>query len=373
MKRLVYVLASVMVMVMACGGAAESLARTWTSADGQHTFEAELVAVKLGWARLRSADGREVSVPLARLSEADRTFIAEHSAQPPAQPPQAEAPQAESPQMKPPAMKPSGTTPSEAVTGAVKLEAEVAWDSTMRTDADGKALPPPLIVSILARGEAAAQAVAFGFVAASQAEDDAGGALSASEDGFGMDDPSTEFVLVDRRDEFFAKHPAQGVRIPLSFAPPGQPIKRIALLQGTFKLRTGGTQQTVIVKGPFPKGGKALAEPALTAAQLVIRARSDDPSGVVLEIEGDREVITRLELTDAAGKELQEGYSTSESGGPLVYTLFASEKLPADVQVRIHLVADAKVIDVPFKFENLAVPSPPKRGNDASGAAGIGF
>ncbi len=364
MKRLVCVLA----LTMACGAAAESLARTWTSADGQHAFEAELVAVKLGWARLRGADGREISVPLARLSEADRTFIAEHLAQPPAQSPKAEAPQ-----VRPPALKPPGTAPSEAPAGAVKLKAEVAWDSTMRTDADGKALPPPLIVSILASGEAAAQAVAFGFVAATQAEDDAGGALSASEDGFRMDDPSTEFVLVDRRDEFFAKHPADGVRIPLSFAPPGQPIKKIALLQGTFKLRTGGTQQTVIVKGPFPKDGKALAEPALKTAQLVIRARSDDPSSVVLEIEGDRDVITRLELTDAAGKELQEGYSTSVSGGLLVYTLFAAEKLPANAQVRIHLVADAKVIDVPFKFENLAVPPPSKVRNGTSGPAGTGF
>ena len=49
--------------------------RKWTDVTGSFSVEAELVAVKAGYALLKRADGSEVSVPILKLSAADRAFI----------------------------------------------------------------------------------------------------------------------------------------------------------------------------------------------------------------------------------------------------------------------------------------------------------
>jgi hypothetical protein len=54
---------------------APSKLRTWTDASGSFTVEAELVEVAEGNVRLRMADGSLVTVPLAKLSEADREHV----------------------------------------------------------------------------------------------------------------------------------------------------------------------------------------------------------------------------------------------------------------------------------------------------------
>lgn len=50
--------------------------RTWTDATGKFSVEAELVEVVDGVALLKKADGRQIKVPLGKLSAADREFIA---------------------------------------------------------------------------------------------------------------------------------------------------------------------------------------------------------------------------------------------------------------------------------------------------------
>jgi thiol-disulfide isomerase/thioredoxin len=55
--------------------------RTWTDTTGKFNVSAALVQVEGGVATLRRSDGQELSVPLEKLSDADRKFIA---AQPPA-------------------------------------------------------------------------------------------------------------------------------------------------------------------------------------------------------------------------------------------------------------------------------------------------
>ena len=50
-------------------------ARKWTSNDGRYSVEAELVELADGRVRLKKAEGATVTVPLERLSEADRQFL----------------------------------------------------------------------------------------------------------------------------------------------------------------------------------------------------------------------------------------------------------------------------------------------------------
>jgi hypothetical protein len=50
-------------------------ARKWTSSDGNFSIEADLVAFADGQVTLKKADGETISVPIARLSAADRRFV----------------------------------------------------------------------------------------------------------------------------------------------------------------------------------------------------------------------------------------------------------------------------------------------------------
>jgi thiol-disulfide isomerase/thioredoxin len=52
-----------------------SAERTWTDESGKFSVTAEYVGVKSGMVLLRKANGKEVSVPLKKLSEADRGFV----------------------------------------------------------------------------------------------------------------------------------------------------------------------------------------------------------------------------------------------------------------------------------------------------------
>lgn len=72
------VVAAVAFVAVASGLAGQL--RDWTYDSGSHTVTAELVDVRRGEVVLRGADGEHVSVPIERLSQADRDFIKEHSA-----------------------------------------------------------------------------------------------------------------------------------------------------------------------------------------------------------------------------------------------------------------------------------------------------
>jgi hypothetical protein len=52
------------------------LFRTWTSSNGKYTIEAFLVRKEDGVAHLRMKDGKVIQVPIAKLSAADRKFLA---------------------------------------------------------------------------------------------------------------------------------------------------------------------------------------------------------------------------------------------------------------------------------------------------------
>jgi thiol-disulfide isomerase/thioredoxin len=91
-------------------GATVAEVRTWKSADGNFTVQAELLAVQDGSIRLRKDDGTELTVPLAKLSTADRQFAKENAPSAAAQSPAGEA-KAESKQTaKPSALKPAATS-----------------------------------------------------------------------------------------------------------------------------------------------------------------------------------------------------------------------------------------------------------------------
>lgn len=77
MKSRLFLLAA----VAAWAWVAEAPARTWSDRSGEFEVEAELVVSKGGIVRLRKTDGKVISVPLRRLSDADQEFLREQAKQ----------------------------------------------------------------------------------------------------------------------------------------------------------------------------------------------------------------------------------------------------------------------------------------------------
>lgn len=70
-------------MVVAIVGSSSLAApREWTDGTGRFRVDAELVGVQDGKVLLKKPDGSEVSVPLEKLSEADRAFVAQQTSRP---------------------------------------------------------------------------------------------------------------------------------------------------------------------------------------------------------------------------------------------------------------------------------------------------
>jgi uncharacterized protein (TIGR03067 family) len=63
--------------------ATAATARKWTDASGQFSVEAEFVEIKNGEVFLKKADGVVISVPVSKLSEADRSYLTLRPAAPP--------------------------------------------------------------------------------------------------------------------------------------------------------------------------------------------------------------------------------------------------------------------------------------------------
>jgi hypothetical protein len=53
----------------------ETIMRTWTDSTGKHHVEAEFLELDNGKVRLKRRDGKEVVMPLGRLSPADQQFV----------------------------------------------------------------------------------------------------------------------------------------------------------------------------------------------------------------------------------------------------------------------------------------------------------
>jgi CubicO group peptidase (beta-lactamase class C family) len=85
MKTLLLV---ILIGAMSLAAAEPGWARKWSDANGKFSVEAELVEVKADNVVLRKADGSEITVPLARLSQVDRRHLEAlgHQAPPPGEP-----------------------------------------------------------------------------------------------------------------------------------------------------------------------------------------------------------------------------------------------------------------------------------------------
>lgn len=326
--------------------------RTWTDSTGKFQVDAELVEVQDGTVVLRRADGRTVRVPLKRLSKSDQQYVAEHQ-----------------------------TADDTAAADELKITAEAEWGPAFFAPEGDDAPEPPLQISILIGGKAAAQSSAFGGLKLESIKDgrdrELEGKLDSMMGGF-MNDQD-QMQLIDRTSQF-KKHPKDGVRIPIEIENPPSPIDSIKEIRGTVKLRTGGRHENVVVEDIKKQLDQPIDDATLKQAKISVQASSqtsedsapDDGFGfgfgggaaetIVVKARGELEPLTRVELVDADGKLLETVMTGSAGFGQQIhYSLGFAKPIPEDARLRLVLHLDAEEITVPFKINDIKVPPVPEQ------------
>ena len=315
-------------------------ARTWQDSTGKFRVEAEFVDLKGDIVRLKKADDQVISVPLERLSEADRKFLKEQS---------------------------KGS--EGAAAEDLKIDVKSEWSPFPSFGEDGKPAGHKLELSVFIRGEQATQASAFGKLELDPVKDDAGRPLEAKLGGMHL---SGEEMVPVKRDDFFAKHPKDGLRIPIEIASPG-PIKRLDAVSGTITLRTGGEYETITVEKATNHVGKPFEQSEIKLE--IGRGKGDSETAglagfgaeaaemVTVDVGGDLQSLVEVMLTDPKGKPLDTAITgTSGFGKNMTYSFGLEKPLPEDAQLRLTLHKDAKEVAVPFAAKDVKVPPVPKAG-----------
>ena len=66
---------SILVCLLEFVALASAEQRTWTSADGKFSVEAELLEINGPAVKIKTAAGKEISLPLTKLSQKDRDYV----------------------------------------------------------------------------------------------------------------------------------------------------------------------------------------------------------------------------------------------------------------------------------------------------------
>ena len=221
---------------------------------------------------------------------------------------------------------------------------------------------PPLIVGFEVVGEPAASATAYGHLQIPAAQDDQGKSLRLVSPPIPQNDPTDRFVPLQR-----------GMMYPGTFGPPEDKIriffmlerptgsaKQLSVLEGTVQLMGGGEQRTVTIPDVLQKAGKAFESPDLEAVGLTVTpeaAAEDEKKSLSVTVAGEPLNLADIVPVDATGEELHVTQKTvMRNGDSTKYTIQAEQDLPADVGLRLTILADQTIATVPFKFESVPLP-----------------
>lgn len=309
--------------------ASQTRAREWTDSTGRYTVEAELVEVTDDKVLLKKTDGRIVSVPLARLSAADRDYVN--------------------------SLVEQGPNGPEAAEKAINQKLTLSYEKPFGVFAPHSV--EPLFGTLELTGKAVEQATAYGFVRVKTAKDDTGQVLRLIKSQFSFDDPTKGFVEFDS----FGKE-NDTATIHLMFERPSTTATHLAVVEGSVRLMTGGRREEVVVDNVLQKSGSTLSAPPLKAAGMRLRAQEpgegdvEDPAKAIsIVVNGPTDILHEIALVDSGGEKLNLGQTSFSFGRTTHYTLESQEKLPADTKLKLTLVSGQQPMTVPFKFVNVAI------------------
>ena len=368
--------------------------RTWTSGNGKYEIEATMVeqlddSVKLK----RSDNGKLITVPLNRLSKADQDFLntrlgAVSSSKPDAPDSgsstkgsttegsstkgstEGSSSKASSPEdsaargsstkdsspkgnaTKGSARKGSATKGSSTKLANLNVSARAQWSKFPYENENARDLE----LLIEAKGEAAATAVRFGLLKMQTCETDKG-PIETKEENY----ITKEFAKVKRSEqEFFNEHPKDGVRVVLKFEHPNEELSRFETVKGEFKIKTGGSRQTIELADVLQTLDKNIDDPKLKALGLEVKPNRDE-GNVRINLQGKLDSVVKVHLLDQRGNKPDGLLGTSWGGAGNAFSYnFQFENdasIPANLMFRIDVAEDLEELAIPFDLQKVDIPS----------------
>ena len=226
--------------------------------------------------------------------------------------------------------------------------------------------PPELVVTLELTGGPAADATQYGKIRVKSAKDDKGTAIRSKKDDYQYSEMLKGFVSINRQMMFMGQSDKvkDKLRVDLKFEPARRSATKIALLEGSLKLRVGKPKE-VIISGVRQKAGQTIQDATLEKAGLtlkIVKAKtggffaSDPKKSVSIELAGNTDLVMDIELIDTSGKSLSNSSSSSGGGKKISRTLMSMEDLPPNTAVKIVLALGMEEVEVPFKLEDLPLP-----------------
>jgi len=227
-----------------------------------------------------------------------------------------------------------------------------------------------LTMTLELRGNGVVDATHYGKIAVKSARDDRGRPLKLHEQfSVGLDDPREGFVAIDREMMFFMQSdpPKDVIRVDLLFELPERDAKNIATVAGSIAIRSGKIREltTDSIKAWV---GKTLADKTLEQAGLRVQvldpsrntgsffAAGQSDAALTFDISGEVTNLLDLKLTTASGDSISTSTMWSESGSTKQITLQGDVPIPADAKLKLRVVTDSRVIDVPLALSDIRLP-----------------
>ena len=161
-------------------------------------------------------------------------------------------------------------------------------------------------------------------------------------------------------------HPEGGLRIVIPFMAPKVPATRLAMVEGQFKIKIGNTVEEIEIPDLRMVANQPLEPPSLRAAGAKLWIRSGTFNGQsqeALEFAiGPNHAVGPLEVQSSRGVILFEPDYAVDPNGQHFSTRNRLDGLPdGPLTMTFKLYSDIEEITVPFRFENVPLPSLDKK------------
>ncbi len=215
---------------------------------------------------------------------------------------------------------------------------------------------PELKLTLYVTGDTAVKVSRFGRLKIDEAVDDAGQSLIKPE-AMAAKRPKEGLETID---EWKRRGVANGFALELRFQPASRKAGKIARLNGSFVMMTGGKPTEVTVKNAAALTGKEAEDAALAAAGVKVKIDAGTQAGrqIAYVLEGNEDVVVKAELVDDSGKPIRAIEGASQMGdGPAIHTLGAQAgKMPDTAGLKLTLLDGAKILPVPLALKDIPLP-----------------
>lgn len=206
-------------------------------------------------------------------------------------------------------------------------------------------------VSLALTGGLAGKAVKYGKLKIEKAVDDKDTDLSLKDDFFGRE-IIEGFIVAGNT---FGPKIENGFAFDIRMGLAKREAAKIAQLQGSISVISGGKSTSVVISDPASLAGKEVLAPELKAAGVTLKIKSVKDIFVMYTMTDGAEAVKAIELVDADGKTVPTCTNSYMMDGSKEYTLQAN-KMPAKPSLKVTLVTGSTTTTVPFDLKDIPLP-----------------